>query len=485
LEKYLKRLHIWIARGSILSISTIVAFGSRFLRTAILSRLLLPDEFGISIAIATVLSIASLATDLSIDQFLINTDKSDEKALATVHMLSIARGLLLSAILIVIAPYMASTFGVPQAARSFAVAAICPFISSFNHLSIKQIRQSYRYIPDSIAQIAAQLAALAAALAGAYYFHDHRAIVASFLAESVVYAIGSHMLAHTVYRAWPDPSMLRVASNFGVPLLLNGIGLAAIAQLDRMMVGSYLGVKTLGDYAVILSLGLLPMTFIFRVVGPIVSASLVAQKNLVFRDIHYTSLLFIAEIICTLYVLSVALTLDWLVPLIFGQSFQVSPGVHLLVILIAFLRLLRGSAPTSFLLVQGKTGELALLNLTSGIGIVCAFWLIHYWPSIEAVLSGLLIGECLADMLLFCMSSAKGSRSQLFWKLDLLMSLLSVAIIVATLAYSPEPTWKARGILFLVGLVGIAAQLAVGLRNHKRLWVDRREDSSALSNRAD
>ena len=463
-------LQIWIARGSILSLSPLVEYGSRFARTAILSRLLLPDEFGISVAIATVLSIATLVTDLSLDTFVVvKTRESGPQALASVHMLSIARGLLLSSILFVTASSMANIFGVPQAAGSFSVVAICPIIGSFAHLSIKQIQQQFQFVPVTIAQVVTQLLAFAAAIIGAYYFHDHRAIVASFLTEAVVYTVLSHLLARTDYRLWPDRATLRTASIFGFPLLINGIGLAAMSQLDRMVVGSWLGVEALGTYAVILSLGLFPTSLILRVFGSIAAPFLFQRKNTPSYEKHYALLLFLAEVISVLYAFFVALTLDWLTPLIFGQSFHVSQGIHLLVIVIAFLRLLRSSAPTAFLLVAGKTGELALLNLTSGIGILCAVGLLYYWPSLESVLFGLLIGDFAANALLFCLSATRASSPRHLWQSDLMMSLIGLAIIVATLAWSPQPTWGARGIVFFCGCIGIAAQLAVGFHNHRDL----------------
>lgn len=468
----MKGLQVWIARGSILSLSTVVAFSSAFARTAVLSRFLLPEEFGITVAIATVLAMANLLTDLALDQFIINTKEDSPEALATVHVLSITRGLLLSTFLIMAAPVFANIFEVPQVAGSFALVAICPFLRSLNHLGIKQLRREFQYLPDIIAQAASQLLALAAALAGAYYFRDHRAIVVSFITETAVYVVGSHMLARAPYRAWPNTAVMRVASRFGLPLVLNGIGLAAIAQLDRMLVGYWLGVQALGHYAVIISLGLLPMAFFFRVVGPIASASLLACQDCRSRNAQYAFLLFFTEMVSVLYAFFVALTLDWVTPLIFGQTFHVSRSGHLLLVSIAFLRLLRGGAPTSFLLVAGRTGELALLNLTSGIGLIFALGVIYNWPVIEAVLLGLLVGECFANSLLFFGSSARPSLPRLAWQSDLTMSLISISMIVGALAYSPEPTWSARAIVFFVGLVGIGAQLAVGFRNHNRFALE-------------
>lgn len=463
----MRSLQIWIARGSILSLAPIVEYGSRFLRTVVLSRLLVSDEFGISVAIATVLSIAGLVTDLSLDKFVVvNTSQDKSQTLAAVHVLSIARGFLLSSILLVTASSAASIFGIPQFAGSFTIAALYPIVGSFAHLGIKQVQQQYQFVPETIAQIITQISAVAAAIVAAYFLRDHRAILVSFFTEAVVYTIASQMLARTNYRLWPDRATLRAASNFGLPLVINGIGLAALSQFDRMLVGSWLGVQTLGAYAVILSLSTFPMSFIFRIFYPIAAAVLLESKNTPLHETRPALLLFIAEAVAVLYALFVALTLDWLTPFIFGDSFHVTQGVHLLLVVIVFLRVLRGSAPTMFLLVAGRTRELALLNLVSGIGIVCAFWLLHYSLSLEAVLFGQLIGDFLASVLMLYMSSMRALPRHLL-RTDGAMSLIGLAIIVGTLVWSPQPTLEARGIVFLGGLIGIAAQLAVGFHNHR------------------
>jgi O-antigen/teichoic acid export membrane protein len=470
----LRSLQIWIARGSILSLAPIVEYGSRFLRTAVLSRLLLPDEFGISVAIATVLSIAGLVTDLSLDKFVVvNTSQDKSQTLAAVHVLSIARGLLLSSILLAVASSTAKIFGIPQFTGSFAIAALYPIMSSFAHLGIKQVQQQYQFVPETIAQIITQISAVAAAIVAAYFLRDHRAILASFFTEAVVYTIASQMLARTNYRLWPDRATLRAASNFGLPLVINGIGLAALSQFDRMLIGSWLGVQTLGAYAVILSLSTFPMNLIFRIFYPIAAAILLESKNTPLHETRPVLLLFISEAVAVLYALSVALTLDWLTPIIFGPSFQVAQGVQLLLVVIVFLRVLRGSAPTMFLLVAGRTRELALLNLVSGIGILCAFWLLHYSLSLEAALFGQLIGDVLASVLMLYLSSMRALPNRHLLRTDGTMSLISLAIIVGTLVWNPQPTWEARGIVFLGGLIGVAAQFAVGFYNHRGFGLTR------------
>lgn len=462
-------LRTWIARGSIVSAAPIVEYGSRFVRTAVLSRLLGPSEFGVSVAITTVIAIASLVSDLSLDKFVVLHSAEDQpRSLAAAHLLTIARGLLLALVLLATASATAAIFGVPQYTKSFIVAALFPFIGSFAHLSIKQIQQRFQYAQETVAQLITQLSALVMVIAAAYYFRDHRAILASFLTEASVYTIISHFLASDRYRIYSDWATIRQAAIFGAPLLLNGLGLAAMAQLDRMLVGSWLGVETLADYAVILSLAILPTSLVFRVFGTMTAPSLLRYRNQPSYSSHYVLLMFFTDLLAVSYSLFAALVLDWLTPAIFGQAYRVSYGVHLIIVLTVFMRLLRGMAPTTHFLVAGRTGELARLNMLSGVGLLCAFGLLHYWLSIEAVLLGLLIGDGISNAFVFFASSAKGAggRPRGLLLADLAMSFITLAVVTGMLFWHPQPTWSARIAICLVGLIGIAAQAAVGFRNH-------------------
>ena len=463
---------VWIARGSILSLAPIVEYGSRFLRTAILSRLLVPNEFGISMAIATMLGLAALITDLSLDKFVvINTSDDSAHSLGAVHVFSIARGLLLSCVLLVTASGTAKVFGVPELTGSFAIAALCPLLGSFAHLSIKQIQQHFQYTSEAIAQVVTQLSALAAGILAAFAFRDHRAILASFLIEAVVYTIMSHLLANSRYGLSSRRAILQKAASYGFPLLLNGIGLAALSQLDRMLVGSWLGMQTLAAYAVILTLSTLPTSLILRVFGGIGVSTLLQKKEgeaSVLAE-RYSLLTFFSSLIGAGYALTVALTLDWLTPLVFGLSYQVAHGAHVILVAIVYLRVLRGTAPTMFFLVTGKTGELAILNLISGIGIVIAFWLLHYWLSLETVLFSLLIGDLLGLIVMVFVSSARNLAPRMLSHVDLMMSAISVAIIVGAMVWRPESSWEARTEVFLLGLLGIGAQLVVGVYTQRSI----------------
>jgi len=409
------------------------------------------------------LAVAALITDLSLDKFVVTSTGSDRPhALAAVHALSIARGLVLSGILFITASATARIFGVPDSAGSFAVAAFCPLIASFAHLNIKQIQQDFQFTSEMIAQVVTQLLALAAATIGAFVFRDHRAMLASFLTEAVVYTIASHILAHTQYGLLSNRAILQKAAIFGLPLIVNGVGLAALSQFDRMLVGGWLGVQILGHYAVMLALSVYPAALIFRVFGPIGISSLLQHRHTARFGKDYALLMFFSGVISVTYSLLIALSLDWLVPTVFGPSFHVNQYEHVLIVAIVYFRLMRGTAPTMYYLVTQKTGELALLNLTSGVGIVIAFWILHYRSSLDSVLLGLLVGDFLALAVVIYMSSVRSVGPRNLWHTDFIMSLISLTIILGALVWMPDPTWETRSVISLLGLFGIAAEFAVG-----------------------
>jgi O-antigen/teichoic acid export membrane protein len=451
-------------RSSIVSVAPTVEFVSRFLRTIILSRFLVPDEFGTAVAINVVLGTAALVTDVALDKFAVVNNEGSQP-LAAAHALSLARGALLTLLLAATAPATAALFGVPQFAGSFAVAAVVPFVSSFAHLSIKQVQRNYEYTPETLSFLCANLTAIPALILALYIFRDHRAIIVSFLTESAVYTIASHLLARTPYLLRADRPMLRAALSFGFPLMLNGIGLAAMAQIDRAMVGHWFGVSRLASYAVILSISVVPVSLVLRVFGTLGLSYLLSAKAsgpISGRSYHF--LLFFFGILAALYALGVAITLDFLAPLIFRHEYIVGPGVHVLITMIVFLRIQCAGAPTMLLLANGRTAELAIMNLSRGAGLVCACALMFFWPSFELMLLCFLIGDFIGFMLFFGVSSARACRSRSGSVIDLGVGLAVALVLVGMLHLRPEFTLESRGTVLCVGLLGVAMQLLVGMR---------------------
>jgi len=453
-------LKVWAGRAFVGGLAPIVVFGSRFAANVVLSRLLAPEEFGTAVAISVVLGLGGLATDVALDRFVMIDGSA--RGLSTAHLLAVSNGIFLATILVLFAPFAAGLFGIPKFAGSFALAAIVSVIGAFGHLGVKQIQRNYDYGPDTIAQVAANVASIIGLFIAAKLLRNHYAIIVGLGVQSAVYVVLSHVLAPTSYRFNCDKEMLFRALSFGLPLTLNGIGLAMLSQLDRVLVGHWFGVKELGLYAVIFSVSVVPTSLIINVFSRPSFSFLISDEETSRRPQRYRLLLTFYSLITSLYACWMVLTLDLLIPLIFGPSFTISPTAHVLFVLIACLRLQRSAAPTCLLLASGRTKQLAALNLSAGVGLIVAFVCVTISPTLEAMLVGVAVGEFLSFIAFF---TTLGSAVTRGWRVlgDLASAISAPAIMAAALAFDAVPTWRERAVLLVIAMVTVAVQLSLEL----------------------
>ena len=398
-------IRIWGNRLLIAIIAPTIVFGSRLVRNVILSRSLSPEEFGAAAAITVVIAGVGLVTDVALDRYVIM--QNNERSLGTAHVLSIFRGILLAVAFVVFGSAFAELLGIPEFSGSFVISGTIPLILGFTHLGIKQVQREYVFMPEAVTQLASSVIAIFALVLGVLIFRDHRAILLGLIAEALALVAASHLLSKGPFRIRCDSTSLRTALAFGLPLTFNGLGLAAISQFDRMLAGTRFGVTTLGIYTVLLSISVVPSTLILSSLSKIMMSYLMHEDGSIDRTERYRALIAIFSILGTLYALLMALSLDWLIVVIYGQAYRINETVHVLMVAIVYFRMQRYGAPQLALLAASRTGELAILNISAGIGLVIAIVLTGIWPRFETLLSGVLAGEIISFALFFFVSTAR------------------------------------------------------------------------------
>jgi len=453
------RVRIWATRLTLTTTGTGVEFIFRFLRTVILSRLLAPSEFGVAVAITVVIFMSELVSDIGLDRFVLNRPPADASdALATAHALTILRGVVVAAGVLLAAPMLANLFGVPQFRSSFALAAAIPILRGLAHLGVKQAQRQYDYRLEAVSIIVAQLAALLATVAVAYLQPDHRAILVTFTVEAVVYALMTHRVARSRYVVNFSSRVAQQALSFGLPLIGNGLMLAVMSQTDRMLVGYYFGVKTLAVYSVVLNVAIVPLASLYRIVGSVVAAMFARDVGTPMFVASYFLASWTTLFIGCAAALGIVLALDVVTPLVFGPAYAVDESLRLLVSMIALVRVARWS-PTLLLLSVGDTRRLAVANAVGAAGLFMALALVALRPNLWAVLLGLLAGDVLSTGAFSYVSSrhlAHERRSIL--KILAVSALVLATIVVGTLIFPDRSVRDRLGLAALfVPVVGFVA----------------------------
>lgn len=457
-----------LGAGSLASLPWVVDFATRFFRTVLLAHFLSPSELGVAVAINVLLAIAWLLSDLGIDQFLMSRPPGDEaESLAAGHSLHSAKGLFISVVILAAAPAIAPLFGAAGDVASFRWCAVILFVHAFAHLGVRQAQRDFRYLPEAKTVLLSRIAGFAVVYPAVLIFHDHRAMVASLLVTASVATLASHVFARTPYRlTLTNRQMLREAVLYGLPLTVNGLGIAANSQLDRAVVSYWLGLATLAAFAVILNLAVAPISVALGILTTIGLPFLTQARNTAeFRGIGYVGVLWIHAVIASAYSAFVGATFGMLVPWVYGANYQVGPLTQFLIALLVWVRLNRG-APTLQMLAAADTARLMAGNLSSGSGLVLAALALPLLPRLDTALAGILAGDALSLAYMLYAAARRAGGGQVVAQARELCWSLAPAIACAAAAFTPPGNIAVRLAIFAIAAAAIAAHALLGYRRY-------------------
>ena len=439
-----------IARLSFASVSPMCMYFLRFVRTVVLSHLLSPNDLGAAVALMSILAGCELITDVGLDKFVIVTDGTDRaQAVAAAQQIAIGRAILLSAAIAIFSPALAQVFGASDHARGIAWLGLVPLIASFRNWRAVQILQDYRYGPDAVASVSGQVAAVIMTVPGYMWFHDERALLVSLVADALVHVVLSHLLVRRERVAAVDPSIRMAAIKWGLPLMVNGIGLLALGQLDRVIVANLFDLQTLALYALGLNLAITPTSPLGAIAGRI-SLPFMGNARGNPQASRQASLLVALWMACVAaaYALPMGPALDRLVPLLYGRQYQVTEAFCALAMVTAFLRFCR-VGPNTILLNHGLTSRLTVGNLVAGVGMLVGLALGVWSRRLEGVMVGLVIGDLLSLIVLVCL---------LHRHLSITTALAHIGLLTATIGIAAAVLWAGgdltigeRVLVFIVG----------------------------------
>ena len=145
------------------TVSTVVRSVVSLLQVAILTRFLPKSDFGI-VAIANLfLGFTQIFMDLGISAGILHRNDTTRGQYSSLFWLNVMTGTLLTAVLCLLAPLVASIYGEPQLAAILALMSLSVFFSSLGsqHRTVQQKNMRFKYI--ALVEIASSLLSLALA----------------------------------------------------------------------------------------------------------------------------------------------------------------------------------------------------------------------------------------------------------------------------------------------------------------------------------
>ena len=248
------------------------------LRNIALAHTLPKEQYGVALSLSVVAAFAELATDIGIQYSAVRGhDEADPEAVyGTLHALALIRSSLIALALLAAAPLVVWALDVPDALWAFLLLPLAPFLRGFQNLGVKELTRTYEFWPDAATTAAAQAAWTVIAVGLALANRDYGCMLFGIVGGAAVSVLVSHLVARRRWRLRWDRPVVREAERFGRPLIPNGLANAFSIMGDRLLVGSLLGVSTLGLYGNAMGVALMPRGQLLKFLTSLYLPALVA-----------------------------------------------------------------------------------------------------------------------------------------------------------------------------------------------------------------
>jgi O-antigen/teichoic acid export membrane protein len=237
------------------------AFASIFLllRNLIVARLVSPENYGIASTFAMSMSIVEMLSYLGLNQLMvIDKDGDNPKFQAAMQGFQVMRGIFSATVLFLIAQPYAAFLGVERVAWSYEVLALIPLINGFQHYDPHRQRRHLNFRPSVLANSVPAVVSVLVLWPLALMFGDYRIMLFALFAQSITMVVTTHVTAERPYRLTLDLALMKRATKFGWPLLLDGALIFGAFNGERMIVLRELGVSQFAFFTMAFTLTLTP-----------------------------------------------------------------------------------------------------------------------------------------------------------------------------------------------------------------------------------
>ncbi len=256
-----------------------LTMGLRFGSNLILTRLLIPEYFGL-MALASTLGMGlELLSDLGTQQSVIQNRHGEEEAFYnTAWTVEVIRGVVLWVMCLVVTIPMAQIYADDRLLALIPIVGLTSVLGGFSSNSIAILHRRMQLGLYTIFETLSYMLSLAVMLTAVWLYPNIWSLAISGLAGPLFETIASHFLipGHRNRFAW-DKNALDSILHFGKGIFLATALMFMADQADRFILGKLLSLQLLGIYTIAFSIATLPReilkTISHRVLFPTASQS--------------------------------------------------------------------------------------------------------------------------------------------------------------------------------------------------------------------
>lgn len=235
----------------------------RLLSNLIMTRLLVPEMFGVMALVSVVMSGISMFSDIGLQQNIVQSKRGEQRAfLNTAWTIQIIRGFFIFLIAILFSLLISilnkdnaiqsdSVYTDPNLPFLLIFMSVTAFIGGFNSINLQLLNRKLMVSKITIIELLSQLMGLASMLLVAYYWREVWVLVIAGIVSSLVKMILSH---HSSLGQRPnfalDKTSVKEIIGFGQWIFLGSILGFLLSQGDRLLLAGLINSELLGIYSI-------------------------------------------------------------------------------------------------------------------------------------------------------------------------------------------------------------------------------------------
>jgi PST family polysaccharide transporter len=364
--------------------------------TAVLARLLVPDEFGLMSLTLVILGILGLVRDLGTAVTIVQVPNLTRRLIATLFWANVALGVGGAVGVAVLAPALAELLNEPRLAEIVPVAAIAFLISSLSIVQQALLERSMRFRTVAMIEVTSISAGGVVAIAGAFAGWG----VWSLVAQAITTAATGTVL-YTAAGDWRPTREFSAADLRGVSrfsLSVTGFNLFnyAARNADYVLIGATLGAGALGQYTLAYRVMLYPLQAVSAVISratfPVYARLQTDSARL--RQLYLRAVSMIG-LIAFPVVFGVMATSDRLVAVLFGPDWAEAGEVLAILAPVGLFQVITMTVGPIYQ-AAGRSGAMLAWGIGSGVVTIVAFAIGLRWGIVGVAAAYLIVTIILA-----------------------------------------------------------------------------------------
>ena len=250
-----------VLRGSFWSIAGYgVSQSLRLISNLVLTRLLMPEAFGLMAIVSVFIQGLAMLSDLGTEAAIVqNKDGQDEKFLCTAWTIQVVRGFLLFVIACLIAWPVSVLYEQPILFPMVAVTGLSTLITGFQTTAISVYQRNLWFYRPFLVQLITSLLNLAIVVALSFWLRNVWALVIGTVISSVITTVAGYAILPGIkHRFQIDRTAASHIIKFGKWLFLASAATFLASRADRLFLGKMIPLESLGLYSIAAMIADLP-----------------------------------------------------------------------------------------------------------------------------------------------------------------------------------------------------------------------------------